>query len=173
MKAVVSSAIERTYSLGACTLNIVAPGPDGPVTIGLDVGQALWLEIFCSFVFLYASIWMAFDHRQAQVLGKLVVFSIVGIVLGLLVFISTTVTSVKGYAGAGMNPARCIGPAIVRGGHLWTGHWVFWAGPGIAVAAFYFYIKIIPGHHFTHADGYKHDLFNVLRASFKQGSSKK
>jgi len=36
----------------------------------------------------------------------------IGLVVGLLVFISTTVTTTKGYAGVGMNPARCLGPAL-------------------------------------------------------------
>ncbi|KAG6761626.1 hypothetical protein POTOM_034854 [Populus tomentosa] len=144
LKAVVNSEIEKTYSLGGCTLTIVAPGPHGPTVIGLDASQALWLEIICGFVFLFASVWMAFDHRQAQGIGRVSVFIIVGTVLGLLVFVSTTVTATKGYAGAGLNPARCLGPAIVRGGHLWNGHWVFWVGPAIACVAFAVYTKIIP-----------------------------
>ncbi|KAI6701118.1 hypothetical protein NL676_015442 [Syzygium grande] len=37
LKAVVSSKIEQTFSLGGCTLNIIAPGPKGPVTIGLEL----------------------------------------------------------------------------------------------------------------------------------------
>ncbi|KAL3580745.1 hypothetical protein D5086_018580 [Populus alba] len=144
LKAVVNSEIEKTYSLGGCTLTIVAPGPHGPTVIGLETSQALWLEIICGFVFLFASVWMAFDHRQAKGLGRVSVFIIVGTVLGLLVFVSTTVTATKGYAGAGLNPARCLGPAIVRGGHLWNGHWVFWVGPAIACVAFAVYTKIIP-----------------------------
>ncbi|XAR59077.1 hypothetical protein NMG60_11014718 [Bertholletia excelsa] len=163
LKAVVSSTIEQTFSLGGCTLTVIAPGPQGPITIGLETAQALWLEIICAFLFLFASIWMAFDERQAKKLGHVLVCTIIGLVLGLLVFISTTVTAHKGYAGAGINPARCIGPAIVRGGHLWKGHWVFWVGPGIACVAFYLYTKIIPRQHF-HAQGYKHDFFNVVKA---------
>jgi len=163
LRAVVNSTIEQNFSLGGCTLTVVAPGPHGPVTTGLDTSQALWLEIICTFVFLFASVWMAFDGRQAKKLGHVIVCSIIGLVLGLLVFISTTVTATKGYAGAGMNPARCLGPAIVRQGHLWNGHWVFWAGPAIGCVAFYLYTKIIPRQHY-HADGYKHDFFNLLKA---------
>ncbi|KAL2512377.1 putative aquaporin PIP1-4 [Abeliophyllum distichum] len=164
LKAVVSSTIQQTFSLGGCTLTVIAPGPNGPVTIGLETAQAFWLEIFCTFVFLFASIWMAYDHRQAKELGHVLVFSIVGVVLGLLVFISTTVTAKKGYAGAGMNPARCFGAAIVRGGHLWNGHWVFWAGPAIACVAFYLYTKIIPRQHHR-SKSYDHDFFNVVKAT--------
>ncbi|CAA3013469.1 X intrinsic [Olea europaea subsp. europaea] len=163
LKAVVSSTIEQNFSLGGCTLTVIAPGPNGPITLGLETAQAFWLEIFCTFVFLFASIWMAYDHRQAKNLGLVLVFSIIGLVLGLLVFISTTVTAKKGYAGAGMNPARCLGAAIVRGGHLWDGHWVFWAGPAIACVAFYLYTKIIPRQH-HHAKGYGHDFFDTVKA---------
>ncbi|KAL2231668.1 UNVERIFIED_CONTAM: Aquaporin PIP-type [Sesamum indicum] len=165
LKAVVSSAIEQNFSLGGCTITVVAPGPDGPIMIGLETAQAFWLEIICSFIFLFASIWMAYDHRQAKQLGHVLVFSIVGVVLGLLVFVSSTVTAQKGYVGAGMNPARCIGPAIVRGGHLWDGHWVFWAGPAIACVAFYLYTKIIPRQHHR-SKAYDHDFYNVVKVMF-------
>ena len=149
LKAVVNSGIERTYSLAGCTVTIVAPGPDGPTVIGLETSQALWLEIICSFVFLFASVWMAFDRRQAKAVGRVMVCVILGIVLGLLVYISTTVTATKGYGGAWLNPARCLGPAVVRGGHLWNGHWIFWTGPAIGCVAFALYVKMIPREH-TH-----------------------
>ncbi|PWA66289.1 major intrinsic protein, Aquaporin-like protein [Artemisia annua] len=163
LQAVVTHDIAQNFSLGGCTLTVIAPGPNGPVVTGIDTSQAFWLEIICTFIFLFASIWLAYDHRQAKALGIIVVFTIIGIVLGLLVFVSTTLTEKKGYAGAGMNPARCLGPAMIRGGHLWDGHWVFWIGPMIACMAFYIYTKIIPSNHF-HAIGYRHDFFNVLRA---------
>ncbi|XP_058009749.1 aquaporin PIP2-7-like [Hevea brasiliensis] len=31
-----------------------------------------------------------------------------------------------GYGGARLNPARCIGPAVLVGGSLWESLWVFW-----------------------------------------------
>ncbi|KAJ8764979.1 hypothetical protein K2173_010447 [Erythroxylum novogranatense] len=144
LKAVVNSSIESTFSLAGCTLTVVAPGKDGPTVIGVGIAQALWLETICGFVFLFASVLMAFDHRQVKALGRVTVCVIVGIVLGLLVFVSTTVTATKGYAGAGLNPARCLGPAIVRGGHLWTGHWVFWVGPAFSCLTFAVYTRLIP-----------------------------
>ncbi|KAD6795575.1 hypothetical protein E3N88_06471 [Mikania micrantha] len=144
LQAVVSHSISQTFSLGGCTLTVIAPGPNGPMVTGIETSQALWLEIICTFIFLFASIWLAYDHRQAKALGVVVVFSIIGTVLGLLVFVSTSLTGKKGYAGAGMNPARCLGPAMIRGGHLWDGHWVFWVGPAISCMVFYIYTKIIP-----------------------------
>ncbi|KAL7161747.1 hypothetical protein ACSBR2_042259 [Camellia fascicularis] len=164
LKAVVNSTIEQTFPLGGCTLSVIAPGPSGPIVTGLAMGQALWLEIICTFVFLFALIWIASNDRQAKALGR-VVFSIVGLVISLLVFISTTVTTTKGYAGAEMNPARCFKPVMVRGGHLWNGHWVFWVGSTIACVAFYTYTKIIPRQHF-HANAQRHDLFNISKGWF-------
>ncbi|GLU02790.1 hypothetical protein SLE2022_200250 [Rubroshorea leprosula] len=149
LKAVVNSNIEQTFSLGACTLNIIVPGHDGPLEIGLKPAQALWLEIFCTFMLLFASVGMAFDRRQAKALGRVTVCTIIGIVVGLIVFISTTVTATKGYGGVGINPARCLGPALIRGGHLWSGLWVFWVGPTIACVAFALYTKAIP-HQLLH-----------------------
>ncbi|KAK4345436.1 hypothetical protein RND71_035612 [Anisodus tanguticus] len=164
LKAMVSSTIAQTFSLGGCIITVIAPGRNGPVTVGLEMAQALWLEIFCTFGFLFASTWMAYDHRQDKALGHVTVLFIVGLVLGHLVFISTTVTAKKGYAGAGMNPTSCFGAALVRGGHLWDGHWVFWVGPTIACLAFYMYTKIIPPKHFQANYGYKHDFLGVVKA---------
>ncbi|KAL5985950.1 hypothetical protein ACLOJK_027940 [Asimina triloba] len=160
----VGGGIEQEFSLGGCTLTVVAPGPGGgPATIGIDPSSGLWIEIICSFVFLYASIWVAFDGRQAKAHGILVVCVIIGAVVGLLVFVSTTLTAKKGYSGAGMNPARCLGPALVRGGHLWDGHWVFWVGPIIACVAFYLYVKIIPRQIFHGEEDHKYDFLTTLK----------
>ncbi|XP_058100097.1 uncharacterized protein LOC131244609 [Magnolia sinica] len=165
LKAIVSDAIEDKYSLGGCTLTTITAGPDGPITLGIETGPGLWLEIICTFVFLYASIWIAFDRRQAKAHGLVKVCVIIGAVVGLLVLVSTTVTAKKGYSGIGLNPARCVGPAIVRGGHLWVGHWVFWVGPTIGCLAFYLYVKIIPRQHFQ-AEEYKYDVFTTAKLLF-------
>lgn len=167
LKAVVGTTIAQTFSLGGCTITVVAPGMDGPITTGLSVDQAIWLEIICSFVLLFASAWIAFDERQAKVVGRVMVCSIIGAVAGLNVFVSTTVTATKGYSGAGVNPARCLGPAIVRGGHLWNGHWIFWVGPTIASMAFYLYTKLIPSQHFRSED-FKHDFFSIFKALYDE-----
>ncbi|XP_026432628.1 aquaporin AQPAn.G-like [Papaver somniferum] len=91
VKAIVSSTIVHAFSLGGCTLTVIAPGPHGPVSVGIETGPALWLEIVCTFIFLFASVWIAFDHRQAKAHGPVIVCSIIGLIVGLLVFISTTV----------------------------------------------------------------------------------
>nr|QKE23126.1 aquaporin 14 [Malacocephalus occidentalis] len=37
------------------------------------------------------------------------------------------VNRVARFSGAGMNPARALGPAIITG--FWENHWVYWIGP--------------------------------------------
>ncbi|KAL3515046.1 hypothetical protein ACH5RR_021948 [Cinchona calisaya] len=54
-------------------------------------------------------------------------------------------------------PARCFGAAVVSGGHLWFGHWIFWAGPALACVVFCASTQIIPYDH-LHAEGYRHDF---------------
>ncbi|XP_042517542.1 probable aquaporin TIP3-2 [Macadamia integrifolia] len=149
LKAVLSSEIQKNFSLGGCTLTVIAPGPDGaPTHIGIGTSQGLWLEILSMFAVLFAAAGIGMTRSRALGPSPLFMFSIIGIMVGLLTYVTTTVTTVKGYAGSGMNPARCIGPAIVRGGVLWDRHWVFWVGPGIAVVLFYVYTKIIPSDTF-------------------------
>ncbi|RZC66648.1 hypothetical protein C5167_010336 [Papaver somniferum] len=150
LQAVVSDSIVQAYSLGGCTLTVTRPGANGPTSASISSSQAFWLEIFCMLVVLFASVWIAFDGRQAKALGPVGVSSTIGLIVGLMVFVSTTVTGTakSGYAGAVMNPARCLGPALVRGGHLWDGHRFFWLGPTIACLAFYMYMQIIPRQHF-------------------------
>ncbi|KAL5724985.1 hypothetical protein ACHQM5_008183 [Ranunculus cassubicifolius] len=147
LRQVVGNNIEEKFSLGGCTLTVYAPSNSGLSVVGIETSSALWLEILSTFFFLFASVWVAFDDRQRNARGPIFVFSVIGAVVGIMAFVSTTVTTKTGYAGVGMNPARCIGPAIVRGGHLWDRHWVFWVGPAIACVAFYLYIKIIPREH--------------------------
>lgn len=91
LRTVVSTKIERMFSLAGCTLSVIEQEPNGFIEIGLETGPALRLEIICSFAFLSASVWMGFDERDRQ--GYCL--HILGIVLGLLVFVSITVTAQK------------------------------------------------------------------------------
>ncbi|XP_068640890.1 aquaporin PIP1-2-like [Aristolochia californica] len=163
LRAVVGHTIENAFMLGGCTLRVVAQGTEETVPMGVETSQGLWLEIICTFIFLYSSIWIAFDSRQARAHGPVIVCSIVGAVLGLLVFVSLTVTKQKGYSGAGMNPARCIGAALVRGGQLWDDHWVYWVGPAIACVIFYLYIKVSPRQHFQIDHEFQYDFVTTVK----------
>ncbi|CAN6463541.1 unnamed protein product [Victoria cruziana] len=164
LKAIVSEAVQATFSLGGCTVSVIILGREGtPIRLGVETGTAFWLELFCTFILLFASIWMAFDIRQARALGRQQVCMAIGLVVGLMAFVSSTVTGKKGYAGAGMNPARCLGPAVVRGGHLWNDQWVFWVGPMAASFAFYFYIKLVPADHFHGNHEFKYDFLRTVK----------
>lgn len=163
LKYATSASIVHYSSLGGCTIVIVTTGPDGPIATRLETAQALCLEIVCPFIFLFASRWVSFDPNQLAILGRLMVCLSVGLGVGLNVLVSATVTGVKGYSGAGINPARCLGPAIVRGGYLWNGHWIFWVGPVIACMGFYLYTRIIPDDDFR-PEKSKHDFLNILKA---------
>ncbi|XP_043710071.1 probable aquaporin TIP3-1 [Telopea speciosissima] len=147
-KAVVSNQIGEKYALGGCRLGVIVQGPEGPTTVGIGTSQGLWLEILSMFFVLFPAGSIRFIGGPALGCGPVFSFSIVGIMAGLAIYVTVAVTQVKGYSGAGLNPARCFGPAIVRGGHMWDRHWVFWVGPAIASVAFYLYTKIIPSEHF-------------------------
>ncbi|XP_043710072.1 aquaporin-like [Telopea speciosissima] len=148
LKAVISSEIDNNYALGGCTLSVVTQSPNGPTIVGIGTDQALFLEILSTFVVIFAAGGIGFNRSGILGPKPVFIFSIIGIMVGLMTYVTSTVLRVKGYIGAGMNPARCLGPAIVRGGLLWDRHWIFWVGPAIAAFAFYVYTKIIPSEKF-------------------------
>ncbi|EEF28782.1 aquaporin transporter, putative, partial [Ricinus communis] len=95
--------------------------------LGATLG-ALLVATSCLLFTLTISIISSLESHESEpkILVPLAVFIIA------FFFLLTTVP----LSGAGINPARCFGPAIVRGDHLWNGHWVFWVGPFIACVAF-------------------------------------
>nr|AJI43714.1 X intrinsic protein [Hevea brasiliensis]AKN79687.1 X-intrisic protein subfamily member 1;1 [Hevea brasiliensis] len=125
-----NSAVEK-YSLGGCMID----GNEG----GIASGTALVLEFSCTFVVLFVGVTVAFDKRRFKELGLVMVCVILAATMGLAIFVSITVTGRGGYAGVGLNPARCLGPALLHGGPLWHGHWVFWVGPFLACIIYYCY----------------------------------
>ncbi|CAN6544591.1 unnamed protein product [Malus baccata var. baccata] len=48
LKVVVNNSIEGTFSLGGCTLAVIAPGPNGPIIMDIETTQGLRLEIICT-----------------------------------------------------------------------------------------------------------------------------
>ncbi|XP_043710074.1 probable aquaporin TIP3-1 [Telopea speciosissima] len=151
-KAVISREIDDNFALGGCTLSVVTQGPNGPITVGIGTDQALCLEILGTFVVIFAACGIGFNRSGILGPKPVFMFSIIGTMVGLMTYVTSTVTTVQGYAGAGMNPARCIGPAIVRGGLLWDRHWIFWVGPAIAALGFYVYTMVIPTETFFPQD---------------------
>ncbi|TXG64722.1 hypothetical protein EZV62_011716 [Acer yangbiense] len=132
------NAAER-YSFGGCTI-----AGKGTKTGHINPGTALILEFTCTFLVLYVGVTVAFDKRRCKELGLAMVCAVVAGAMALAVFVSITVTGQAGYAGVGLNPARCLGPALLHGGPLWDAHWVFWVGPFISCIVYYGFTNSLP-----------------------------
>ncbi|MFQ6670005.1 hypothetical protein Gotur_035045 [Gossypium turneri] len=154
LSSVMSHDAAKKYSLGGCTID-----GNGP-TSGVSSGTALMLEFCCTFVVLFVGVTIAFDKRRSKELGLAMVCAVVAGAMALAVFVSISVTGRAGYAGVGLNPARCLGPALLRGGLLWDGHWVFWIGPCLACIIYYGFTKGLPKEGLVWEDE-KHDIKNL------------
>ncbi|XP_008236217.1 PREDICTED: aquaporin TIP1-2-like [Prunus mume] len=131
IKTVMDQNAAQKYSLGGCTIK------GSGSTSGVGTQTALMVEFACTFVVLFVGVTVAFDKRRCKELGLAMVCAVVAGAMALAVFVSITVTGRVGYAGVGLNPARCLGPALLLGGRLWDGHWVFWVGPILACSVYY------------------------------------
>ncbi|KAG0583102.1 hypothetical protein KC19_3G109600 [Ceratodon purpureus] len=162
-KAIVGNAVALRYSLGGCYLTSQVSATSG--VVGMDTNRAFLLETGLTFFVLFIAYSIALDPPRLPRTGYTLAPFLIGAVVGLGIF--TGGSLVSGYGGAGINPGRCIGPAVALGGSMWTGHWVFWAGPalaGLAMAALYH--NIPP----THVQVYK--LRKAARAKAKKSASK-
>ncbi|KAK7312199.1 hypothetical protein VNO77_35885 [Canavalia gladiata] len=159
LNSVMDPKLADTYSLGGCAIS----GKD--VNSGIKPMDALILEFTCTFVVLFVGVTLAFDKKRSKDLGLPIVCLVVAGAMALAVFVSITVTGRAGYAGVGLNPARCLGPALFRGGPLWVGHWVFWVGPFLACVVYYALSINLPKEGVVWVDG----QYDVLKLAF--GSS--
>ncbi|XP_057456721.1 aquaporin PIP2-7-like [Lotus japonicus] len=157
LKSVMDPKLVHTYSLGGCSI-----GEDG-VSIGSSLQQhagVLLVEFACTFVVLFVGITVAFDKKRSKELGLPMVCVVVSASVALAVFVSITVTGRAGYAGVGINPGRCLGPALLHGGSLWSGHWVFWVGPFLACIIYYGVSVNMPKEKFEWVDG-EYDILTL------------
>jgi aquaporin-4 len=138
IRTVMNHQTAHKYSLGGCTIDA-----NGAIS-AVSRETALILEFSCTFVVLFVGVTVAFDKKRCKELGLAVVCVVVAGAMALAVFVSTTITGQAGYAGVGLNPARCLGPALLEGGVLWDGHWVFWVGPFLACIVYYGYSMTLP-----------------------------
>ena len=147
-KAAAGDALAVKYSLGGCFLRSQVSATSG--VVGVQAGRALLLEVVLTFFVLFIAYSVALDPPRLPRIGYTIAPFMVGGLVGLCIFAGGNLVS--GYGGAGINSARCIGPAVALGGSMWTGQWVFWLGPalsGLAMAALY---RTIPP---THVQVYK------------------
>lgn len=154
LKSVMEPKLADTYSLGGCALGDLK----GKIP-GIKPQDALLLEFSCTFLVLFLGLTLAFDKKRCKELGLPMVCLVVAASLALAVFVSITVTGRPGYAGAGLSPARCLGPALLLGGPLWNGHWVFWLGPFLACIIYYSVSINLPKKGLNWVDG----EYDVLR----------
>jgi aquaporin related protein len=123
---------------GAAVLEALTPGDDNislcvtRVTNHVTPLQAFFMEALITFV-LVLTVEAFCDDRRRDIKGSAPLA--VGLCVVALVFAAVE------YTGAGMNPARTFGPAILT--NSWDNHWVYWVGPivgGVVAGAVYTFI---------------------------------
>lgn len=107
--AATASATLRMLFGNVATLGTTVPGG--------GAGQALGLELVLTFFLMLVIAAVATDARAVP--GSAAV-AIGG-------YVALAATFAGPIAGASMNPARSLGPALLSG--TWDAHWVYWLGP--------------------------------------------
>ncbi|KAF8030642.1 hypothetical protein BT93_E2933 [Corymbia citriodora subsp. variegata] len=102
----------------------------GTVPAGSN-GQSLLVEIIITFLLMFVISGVTTDSRARAELGGIAV----GMTIMLNVFVGGQVS------GASMNPARSLGPAIVK--HTYTGIWLYVIGPIVGALAGAFAYNLI------------------------------
>nr|XP_029154700.1 aquaporin TIP4-2-like [Arachis hypogaea] len=164
LKCVMDPKLEHKYSLGGCTIS-----NDSDKGLGSKPQVALLVEFSCTFLVLFIGITLGFDKKRSKELGLPMVCVVIAGAMALAVFVSITVTGQLGYAGVGLNPARCLGPALLKGGLLWNGHWVFWVGPFLACITYYGVSINLPKESMTLENG-EYDVSNLALGHSKSVS---
>ncbi|RFU81159.1 hypothetical protein TARUN_1068 [Trichoderma arundinaceum] len=106
-------------------------------------GQIYLNEVFASFVLLFLSFGVGLDPRQAAAFGPRMGPLLVGTSLGLVSFATSGI--IPGYAGAQMNPTRCLAFGIARRDMSYQ--WVYWFGPAVGSIMMGILYNLIPPHH--------------------------
>ncbi|KAF7810814.1 aquaporin TIP1-2 [Senna tora] len=159
IRSVMEPKLAEMYYLGGCSVSGNGENP------GIKEQVALLLEFSCTFVVLFVGVTVAFDKKRSKDLGLPMVCLVVAGSMALAVFVSITVTGKAGYAGVGLNPARCLGPALLEGGILWKGHWVFWVGPVLACTIYYGVSVNLPKEGLVWVEE-EHDILKLGEACF-------
>ncbi|CAL4942560.1 unnamed protein product [Urochloa decumbens] len=127
-------AIAATLLLRLATGGMRPPG--FALASGVGDWHAVLLEAAMTFGLMYAYYATVIDPKRGSV-GTIAPLA-VGFMLG------ANVLAGGAFDGAGMNPARVFGPALV--GWRWRHHWVYWLGPflGAGLAGIVYEYLVIP-----------------------------
>jgi len=115
--------------LGAVVLSVVVPdaveGNLGAHALGAGVSAWMGLiaEIVLTFVLVFTVFATAMNPKKNM--GNLAPLAI-GLSILVIHLVAVPLT------GAGVNPARSLGPAVAAG--AWANHWIYWVGPLIGAA---------------------------------------
>ncbi|OQV13592.1 putative Aquaporin AQPAe.a [Hypsibius exemplaris] len=115
-------AIAGAGLLSAATSEAINAGPFGcngfPDYIG--AGQAILMEAMITFVLVF-TVFATCDDKRKDLQGS------GPLAIGIAVLVAHL--GMIPLSGSGMNPARSLGPAVIRGGPCWSNHYVYWVGP--------------------------------------------
>lgn len=117
-------------------MNIILQRPVGLwVAPGFGVWNAVLLEIIMTFGLVYTFFATMIDLRSS-------LSNIEPLAVGFITGANILAGGV--FDGAGMNPARVFGPALI--GWQWKHHWVYWLGPfiGSALATLIYEFLVMP-----------------------------
>jgi MIP family channel proteins len=84
---------------------------------GVSVGMGFTIELIFTFLLSFVVFATAMDKRSHGAMAPVAI----GITVAVVHLVAVPLT------GAGINPARSLGPAIVSG--FWTDHWIYWVAP--------------------------------------------
>ncbi|KAG5978152.1 hypothetical protein E4U55_006346 [Claviceps digitariae] len=111
------------FAAGICAAAVVEGLLPGPLSVtntlgsGTSVVQGLFLEMFMTAQLVLTVYFLAVEKHRGTFLAP--------IGIGISVFIAHIVG--VDYTGTGINPARSLGPAVIKG--FVDYHWIYWLGP--------------------------------------------
>ena len=84
---------------------------------GVSIGMGFTAELVLTFLLVFVVLAAAMDRRAGGAMAPLAI----GLAVVVIHLVAVPIT------GAGVNPARSLGPAVAAG--MWTDHWIYWAAP--------------------------------------------
>jgi len=133
VKIMVGEDVAQTSGIGTCGIG------------NYDPGAAFVVEFVFNFVLYFVCFGMVIDPHQGDVAGPIFGPLSVSLIFCFGFIISGFIAPTKGYGGAAMNPARCLGPAIAMGDL--TNMWIFWIAPLFAGICHGILYILVPPYH--------------------------